>query len=237
MVGSSTPSRCARSEIGLTPRTSRSRCFSPRGRAGGATTSPAAASPPGCSASRATRSPTVGRPGTASVAPRRPPLPTRPTNCRPRRSTRSPSEFSWPTSWPAWASHETHHGARVPAGPDACADRQRSRPAARHGQESHPALARPATHTIGGGWCSPSDGHLDPDALALLALGEPPTATGPHSPGTADAEAHLRVCTVCRAELDQLAALVHTGRTVTREDEPQRPPESVWRGIVDELGL
>jgi anti-sigma-K factor RskA len=70
----------------------------------------------------------------------------------------------------------------------------------------------------------PSHGHLDDETLALLALGETVPAV--------DADGHLRSCALCRAELDQLSALVHTGRTVTAEDLPQRPPPRVWDAIT-----
>jgi anti-sigma-K factor RskA len=73
---------------------------------------------------------------------------------------------------------------------------------------------------------SPS-GHVDPETLALLALGE--------SGAPDDAETHLGRCARCRSELDQLSALVHTGRTVTHDDEPRQPPPRVWDAIAAQV--
>lgn len=79
---------------------------------------------------------------------------------------------------------------------------------------------------------SPHDGvHLDPELLALLALGE--------RPGTPEEyvanERHLSACGVCSSELDQLSAVVRSARRVTLDDAPVAPPESVWAGIQAEL--
>lgn len=68
--------------------------------------------------------------------------------------------------------------------------------------------------------------HLDPDDLALLALGE--TVDGID-------EAHLEDCPQCRAELDGLTSVVRAARTVTPEDTPQAPRPEVWDAVRAEL--
>lgn len=71
--------------------------------------------------------------------------------------------------------------------------------------------------------------HCDPDVLALRALGE--------RAGDADDDRHLADCVRCRGELEDLRAVVATGRSVETDDTPVTPPASVWQGISDELGL
>lgn len=71
--------------------------------------------------------------------------------------------------------------------------------------------------------------HLDPDQLALLAMGEPVA-----SPEDAD---HLAGCAICA---DELATFRHTalvGRSAIDAGELESPPESVWTRVSDELGL
>lgn len=70
--------------------------------------------------------------------------------------------------------------------------------------------------------------HVDDDALALLALGETPSA--------ADA-AHLRTCDRCLRELAALTDVVRVGRSVTDDDELVAPAPDVWGRISDELAL
>lgn len=70
--------------------------------------------------------------------------------------------------------------------------------------------------------------HLDPDDLALLALGE-------HVDGLDDG--HLAGCAQCQAEADQLSAAVNSARSVTAEDSPETPPSHVWASVAAELGL
>lgn len=70
--------------------------------------------------------------------------------------------------------------------------------------------------------------HSDPEELALHALGEEVSA------GT---EAHLATCRDCQRELDQLRAVVASGRAIRPEDYPTTPPQRVWDGIAAELGL
>jgi Anti-sigma-K factor rskA, C-terminal len=75
--------------------------------------------------------------------------------------------------------------------------------------------------------------HVDPDQLALLALGEPV------DPGQPDQTAHLAACPACQHELHSLRETVElTRETVSHRDtEAVRPPEAVWHGIEAELGL
>lgn len=70
--------------------------------------------------------------------------------------------------------------------------------------------------------------HSDPEELALRALGEEVSAA---------TEEHLATCTHCQSELDQLRAVVTSGRAIGPEDYPTTPPQRVWDGIVAELGL
>jgi anti-sigma-K factor RskA len=69
--------------------------------------------------------------------------------------------------------------------------------------------------------------HCDPDDLALMALGE---STGAPS----DTE-HLDSCAECRAELDELRAVVAVGRAA--DPVVETPPEQVWTRVAAELGL
>ncbi|PPI27699.1 anti-sigma factor, partial [Rathayibacter sp. AY1B5] len=69
--------------------------------------------------------------------------------------------------------------------------------------------------------------HLDPDELALLALGE-------HS---SDAEqAHLRDCPDCARQLVELGHAAGLGRA-SRAVELEAPPAMVWDRIREELAL
>jgi len=74
-------------------------------------------------------------------------------------------------------------------------------------------------------------GHLDPEVIALLALGE--------APGTGDdfitAQRHLGSCTECRGEVESFSAVVAAARTVTSKDALVPAPNSVWSRITDEL--
>jgi len=71
--------------------------------------------------------------------------------------------------------------------------------------------------------------HLDPDQLALLALGEPV--------GTDDDRAHLIDCANCAAELAEMRHAASIARSTLDESEIEAPPERVWLRIADELGL
>ena len=70
--------------------------------------------------------------------------------------------------------------------------------------------------------------HVDPEVLALAALGEPvDDAT----------RAHLETCADCAAEVTELASVVATARTVTPDDAPVPAPAGVWGRIHAELDL
>jgi hypothetical protein len=78
---------------------------------------------------------------------------------------------------------------------------------------------------------APRSGHLDPEVIALLALGE--------SPGTGDdfigAQRHLQSCDACRHEVEAFSAVASTARTITPDDALVAPPASVWAAIAGEL--
>lgn len=68
--------------------------------------------------------------------------------------------------------------------------------------------------------------HLDPDRLALIALGETP----------ADAESeHILTCDECSLELAELEHTVAVGRSTVSLGELETPPDRVWSGILDEV--
>lgn len=74
--------------------------------------------------------------------------------------------------------------------------------------------------------------HVDPDRLALLALGEPVAG------GDAELTDHLSSCAVCQQELRSLRATVDLAQeTIGLRAEPLNPPAGVWAGISGELGL
>jgi hypothetical protein len=74
--------------------------------------------------------------------------------------------------------------------------------------------------------------HVDPDRLALLALGEAVDEDGGELSG------HLASCATCQQELRNLRSTVELAQeTIGYRDEPLRAPESVWSGIVGELAL
>ena len=71
--------------------------------------------------------------------------------------------------------------------------------------------------------------HVDPEILALAALGEP---------AADDADrAHLAACPPCAEEMASLAAVVRTGRAVTAADALVSPSLAVWDRIRTELDL
>ena len=80
---------------------------------------------------------------------------------------------------------------------------------------------------------SPHDLHLDPELMALLALGE--------SPGTPDeiaaARTHLAACGSCSAEVDELSAIARQARQVTPADALVPAPPAVWDAIAAETGM
>ena len=71
--------------------------------------------------------------------------------------------------------------------------------------------------------------HVDPDTLALLALGEQ----------VADARdrAHLAECAECAAELGTLGRAASVGRSTLQSGELIEPAPRVWSRISDELGF
>lgn len=70
--------------------------------------------------------------------------------------------------------------------------------------------------------------HVDPDVLALIALGEPVDPA---------AEAHLAVCERCADEVAELERAVTAGRAVGPDDVLVAPPARVWAAIESELRL
>lgn len=73
------------------------------------------------------------------------------------------------------------------------------------------------------------DQHLDPDAAALAALGEP--LTDDRHAG------HLATCESCRREIDALRSTVSVARSTLGEHELHAAPSHVWQSIRAELGL
>lgn len=72
------------------------------------------------------------------------------------------------------------------------------------------------------------DPHVDPDQLALVALGERAM--------TADVNAHLASCDSCRAYVDELRLPVDAARDAGPMPLEQ-PPAHVWTAIAGELSL
>lgn len=66
--------------------------------------------------------------------------------------------------------------------------------------------------------------HLDPDRLALLALGEQPV--------TADVADHLASCPPCQAELESMRDVVDLGRDTDRTRNLPSPPPRVWLSLI-----
>jgi anti-sigma-K factor RskA len=73
------------------------------------------------------------------------------------------------------------------------------------------------------------DQHLDADATALAALGEPVT--------DARLAGHLASCESCRREIDALRSTVSVARSTLGEHELHAAPSSVWQSIRAELAL
>jgi Anti-sigma-K factor rskA len=71
--------------------------------------------------------------------------------------------------------------------------------------------------------------HVDPDVLALLALGEP-VASDPE-------ERHIADCAVCTSALEELRATAAVGRASRTAEPLLTPPARVWEGIAAQLGL
>ena len=71
--------------------------------------------------------------------------------------------------------------------------------------------------------------HIDPERLALFAMGEPVA--------TPEESEHLADCAAC---VDDLAALRHVaiaGRASIDVGDLEAPPEAVWSRIAEELSL
>ncbi|MDE0974727.1 MAG: anti-sigma factor [Candidatus Nanopelagicales bacterium] len=68
--------------------------------------------------------------------------------------------------------------------------------------------------------------HLDPDTIALIAIGE--------SALPSDIE-HVRGCLPCQGELDELTAVASSARAVNSEDRPVDAPAQIWDRIEAEL--
>ncbi len=69
--------------------------------------------------------------------------------------------------------------------------------------------------------------HLDPDRLALLALGEEPV--------TADVADHLASCPPCQAELESMRDVVDLGRDSDSVRDLPSPPPRVWDSIMRQI--
>ena len=71
--------------------------------------------------------------------------------------------------------------------------------------------------------------HLDPEQLALWAMGEPVAS--------ADDDVHIAACPDCQRELDELRHAALVGRSVIDAGEMLTPPERVWQAIRAEVGM
>jgi hypothetical protein len=71
--------------------------------------------------------------------------------------------------------------------------------------------------------------HLDPEQLALLALGEPVASASERD--------HLASCPVCAAEVAEMTHAAAVARSTMDETELETPPARVWGAIAEELGL
>lgn len=71
--------------------------------------------------------------------------------------------------------------------------------------------------------------HLDPEQLALIALGEPVASP--------DEREHLSSCPVCAADVTELTHAAGVARSTMDDLELEAPPARVWGRIADELGL
>lgn len=74
-----------------------------------------------------------------------------------------------------------------------------------------------------------NDLHLDPEQLALLAMGEPVAS--------AEDDAHIAACPDCQRELGELRHAAVVGRSAIDAGEMVTPPERVWEAIRDEVGM
>ena len=71
--------------------------------------------------------------------------------------------------------------------------------------------------------------HLDPEQLALIALGEPVASE--------EERAHLASCRECTAEVAEMTHAVVVARSTMDETQLDAPPARVWGRIAEELAL
>ncbi|GAA1960714.1 anti-sigma factor [Microbacterium deminutum] len=71
--------------------------------------------------------------------------------------------------------------------------------------------------------------HLDPDQLALLAIGEPVASP--------DELEHLASCVACANELAEMRRTVRIARSTLGDEALESPPDHVWTAVAAELGL
>jgi len=71
--------------------------------------------------------------------------------------------------------------------------------------------------------------HVNPDLLALLALGEPLDSV--------EERTHVTECAACQEDLAALRAVVGVGRRTSEQDVLLAPPPQVWERISNELQL
>ena len=71
--------------------------------------------------------------------------------------------------------------------------------------------------------------HLDPEQLALIALGEPVASD--------EERAHLASCRECTAEVAEMTHAVVVARSTMDETQLDAPPARVWDRIAEELAL
>lgn len=73
--------------------------------------------------------------------------------------------------------------------------------------------------------------HVDPDQLALLALGESVAS------GDGSVTGHLRQCGHCRDELESLQHTADLAREAVDHRDTAPPSEAVWSRIASEVGI
>lgn len=68
--------------------------------------------------------------------------------------------------------------------------------------------------------------HLDPERLALIAIGEP---------AAPDEEHHLETCDVCALDLAELEHTVAVGKSTVSLGDLEAPPDRVWGRILHDV--
>ncbi|QIG39364.1 anti-sigma factor [Microbacterium sp. 4R-513] len=71
--------------------------------------------------------------------------------------------------------------------------------------------------------------HLDPEQLALIALGEPVASAAERE--------HLASCDVCAADVAEMSHAAVVARSTMDDAELEAPPDRVWARIAEELRL